>query len=137
MEELTMTGGSMKMKPNSKIKVIIADDSLFMRQNLTNIMTKGGYEVIGEALDGLMAVEMYKNLKPQIMTMDITMPKLTGLDALKQIKQIDNTAKIIMCTSMSQKCFIKDAFDNGAIDYLVKPFKPQLVIDTLRRVSLL
>ncbi|MFH0702639.1 MAG: response regulator [bacterium] len=116
-------------------RVLIADDSLFMRKNLKNILINIGYNVVGEAVNGLIAVEMYGNLKPDLVTLDITMPQMDGISALKAIKKIDNNAKVIMCSAMGQKYYLKDAFDNGAIDYIIKPFNVQIILDVFSKAS--
>jgi len=108
--------------------IVIADDSLFMRNCLKGILVKGGYNVVGEAENGLVAVEMYKKFKPDLMTLDITMPKLDGIGALKAIKEINKQARIIMCSSMGQKYHKEEAMRSGAIDFIVKPFEKEEIL---------
>ena len=113
--------------------IVIADDSLFMRQCLKVILVKAGYNIVGEAENGLVAVEMYKKHKPDLMTLDITMPKLDGLGALKEIKELNKDAIIVMCSSMGQK-YHKDESDKyGADDFIVKPFQSEDVLSTIEK----
>ncbi len=118
-----------------KERILIADDAAFMRMVLRDMLEKGGHDVCGEAENGLRAVELYKELKPDIVTMDITMPEMDGMEALKRIKEFDPKAKVVMCSAMGQKKFVMDAIRAGAIDFIVKPFQPSRVLETIRRVS--
>lgn len=95
-------------------KILIVDDAAFMRMMIKDILTKNGYEVVGEAADGLQAVEKYKELQPDLVTMDITMPEMDGITALKEIKKIDPNAKVIMCSAMGQQAMVIDAIQAGA-----------------------
>lgn len=115
-------------------RILIADDALFMRMMLKDMLTKGGYDVCGEAANGEEAVEMYKELKPDLVMLDITMPVLDGMGALREIKVMDPTAKVIMCSAMGQKNFVLDAIRHGASDFIVKPFQPSKIFETLRRI---
>lgn len=115
-------------------KVLIVDDAAFMRMMLKNILEKAGYEIVGEAPDGAKAVEMYRNVKPDIVTMDITMPEMSGIDALKAIRGFDADAKIIMCSAMGQQAMVMDAIKSGAKDFIVKPFQADRVLDAIKRV---
>ena len=114
-------------------KVLIVDDAVFMRTILKNILEKGGYIVIGEASDGNQAVEMYKSLRPDIVTLDITMPNIDGLSALKLIKKVDPLANIIMCSAMGQQAMVLEAIQNGAKDFIVKPFQPVIVLEAVKK----
>ena len=114
-------------------KVLIADDAVFMRTILKSIFEKGGYIVIGEAGDGNQAVEMYKSLRPDIVTLDITMPNIDGLSALKLIKEVDPYANIIMCSAMGQQAMVLEAIQNGARDFIVKPFQPVRVLEAVKK----
>ena len=114
-------------------RILIADDAMFIRIMLRDVLTKGGYDVCGEAANGKEAVEMYKELKPDALTLDMTMPVLDGMGALKEIKAIDPAAKVIMCSAMGQKKFVLDAIREGASDFIVKPFQPSKIFETLRR----
>lgn len=109
-------------------KILICDDAAFMRCTIKNMLVNHGYEVIGEAADGLEAIVKYKELRPDIVTMDITMPNITGIDALKQIIKIDADAKVIMLTAMGQEAMVKEAVLSGAKNFIVKPFTEATLI---------
>ncbi|WP_425060868.1 Chemotaxis protein CheY [Sporomusa carbonis] len=115
------------------IKVLIVDDAAFMRMMIKDILSKNGYEIIGEAENGLKAVEKYQELKPDLTTMDITMPEMDGITAVKQIKKIDPGAKIIMCSAMGQQAMVIEAIQSGARDFIVKPFQPDRVLEAVRK----
>ncbi|SET38560.1 two-component system, chemotaxis family, response regulator CheY [Salinibacillus kushneri] len=115
-------------------KVLIVDDAQFMRLTLSNILTKGGHEVVGEAADGQEAIELYKNLQPDLVTMDITMPNLDGMDAAEAIIEKNPGAKIIMCSAVGQQRVVVQAIQLGARDFIVKPFDESRVLDTIDRV---
>src|SRR2546428_13648667 len=104
-------------------KVLIVDDAAFMRMMLKNILQKGGNEVVGEAENGAVAIEKYKSLSPDFVTMDITMPVMEGIEAVKQIKGSDPDANIIMCSAMGQQALIVQSIQAGAKDFIVKPFQ--------------
>ena len=106
-------------------KILVVDDSRFMRKMLKGIIEKGGHTVIGEACNGNDAIRKYVRSQPNLVIMDITMPDVDGLEGLRKIKVIDNEAKIIMCSAMGQEPFIKEAIDNGASDFIVKPFREE------------
>lgn len=114
-------------------RILIVDDALFMRGVLRKMLEEHGYEVAGEAVNGVDAIEKYKELRPDLVTMDITMPDMTGLAALKAIREIDSKAKVVMCSAMGQNAMVIDAIQNGASDFLVKPFQPSQVLAALRR----
>ena len=116
-------------------RILITDDALFMRVTLKNILTKAGYEVIGEATNGAEAVELYKQLKPDLVTMDITMPEMDGITALKEIKSRYPDAKVVMCTAMGQQAMVKEAITSGAKDFIVKPFQPERVIEAVQKLE--
>ncbi len=103
-------------------KILICDDAAFMRFQIKSMIMKHGYEVVGEAEDGIEAVKKYTELKPDIVTMDITMPNMTGIEALKQILKIDPSAKVIMLSAMGQEPMVKEAILSGAKNFIVKPF---------------
>ncbi|MCM3237577.1 response regulator [Heyndrickxia oleronia] len=105
-----------------------------MRVTLTNMLKKANHVVIGEAENGREAVELYRKLKPEIVTMDITMPEMTGLDAVKEIKKEFPDAKIVMCSSMGQQKMVMDAIEAGAKDYIVKPFNENRVNEAIDKV---
>ncbi|VBB06727.1 Hypothetical protein LUCI_1963 [Lucifera butyrica] len=115
-------------------KVLIVDDAAFMRMMLKNILTQNGYEVIGEAATGEKGVIQYKELRPDVVTMDITMPDMDGITAVKEIKKVDPAAKIIMCSAMGQQAMVFEAIKSGAADFIVKPFQPDRVLESLRKV---
>lgn len=114
-------------------RVLIVDDAAFMRMMIKDILTKNGYEVVGEANDGLQAIEKYKELSPDLVTMDITMPEMDGIAALKEIKKIDPNAKVIMCSAMGQQAMVIDAIQAGAKDFIVKPFQNDRVIEAIKK----
>jgi two-component system, chemotaxis family, chemotaxis protein CheY len=115
-------------------KVLVVDDAQFMRITLSSILTKAGFEVIGEAADGEAAIEMYRNLKPDLVTMDITMPKMNGIDAAKAILQEDPNALIVMCSAVGQQKIVVEAIQLGAKDFIVKPFDETRVVETIKRL---
>ncbi|MCZ0754147.1 response regulator [Anoxybacillus sp. J5B_2022] len=114
-------------------KVLIVDDAKFMRMTLSNILKKANYEVVGEGENGKEAVELYRTLQPDIVTLDITMPVMNGIEAVKAIKQMDPQAKIIMCSAMGQQKMVVEAIEAGAVDFIVKPFEESRVIEALSR----
>ena len=103
-------------------KILVTDDAAFMRMMVKDILTKGGHEVVGEAENGKQAVDKYKELKPDLVTMDITMPEMDGIEALKAIKAEDPNANVIMCSAMGQQAMVLEAIQAGAKDFVVKPF---------------
>lgn len=115
-------------------KVLIVDDAAFMRMMLKDILEKNGFDVVGEAPNGLKAVELYQNVRPDIVTMDITMPDMDGIEAVKRIKAIDSSAKIIMCSAMGQQNMVMDAIKAGARDFIVKPFQGDRVVEAINKV---
>jgi len=115
--------------------VLIVDDAAFMRISIKNMLTKNGYEVIGEAENGAIGVEMYKNLKPDIVTMDITMPEMSGLEALKEITKVDPQAKVVMVSAMGQEAMVREAIVSGAKGFIVKPFKEDGIIAALKKLA--
>lgn len=116
-------------------KVLIVDDAAFMRMMLKDILVKNGYEVAGEAENGQMAIDKYAELKPDIVTMDITMPDVDGIQALKQIKSSDPSAKVIMCSAMGQQAMVLEAIQGGARDFIVKPFQPERVLEAIGKAA--
>ncbi len=112
-------------------RIMIVDDAIFMRMKLKDILEKNGYEVVAEAQNGSDAIEKYKAEKPDIVTMDITMPEMNGIEALKGIKKIDPDAKVIMCSAMGQQAMVMEAIQSGALDFIVKPFETDRVIDSI------
>ncbi|NLV91984.1 MAG: response regulator [Firmicutes bacterium] len=116
-------------------RVLIVDDTAFMRMSLRNVLEKNGYEVVDEAANGEEAVEKYLVTKPDVVTMDITMPKKDGITAIKEIMALDPNARIVVCSAMGQKPMVIEALSAGAKDFLVKPFQPERVIDALDKVA--
>lgn len=115
-------------------KVLIVDDATFMRIKLRDILEKNGYEVVGEAENGVQAVDRYKELSPDIVTLDITMPEMDGIEALQNIKEHDTDAKVLMCSAMGQQSMVMDAIRAGALDFIVKPFDTERVIKALDKI---
>ncbi|SMB94144.1 two-component system, chemotaxis family, response regulator CheY [Thermanaeromonas toyohensis ToBE] len=115
-------------------RVLVVDDAAFMRMMIKDILTKNGYEIAGEAENGQKAVELYQQLKPDVVTMDITMPEMDGIAAVKAIKKIDPNAKIIMCSAMGQQLMVMEAIQAGAKDFIVKPFQQERVLQALQKV---
>ncbi|MDF2594875.1 MAG: response regulator [Clostridia bacterium] len=114
--------------------VLIVDDAAFMRMMIKDILTKNGYEVAGEADNGLKAVDKYKELTPDLVLMDITMPEMNGIDAVKNIKALDPAAKIVMCSAMGQQAMVIESIQAGARDFIVKPFQADRVLEAVRKV---
>ena len=114
-------------------KVLIVDDAAFMRMMIKDILEKNGYDVVGEASNGLVAVDLYKKEKPDVVTMDITMPDMDGIEAVKQIRTFDPNAKIIMCSAMGQQSMVMDAIKSGAKDFIVKPFQADRVLEAIKK----
>lgn len=113
--------------------ILIVDDAAFMRMMIKDILTKNGFEVVGEAENGAVAVEKYKSLKPSLVVMDITMPEMDGIEAVRRIKEIDPDARIIMCSAMGQQAMVIDAIQAGARDFIVKPFQPDRVVEAVKK----
>ncbi|EDL63213.1 two-component response regulator [Bacillus sp. SG-1] len=114
--------------------VLIVDDAKFMRMALGNMLQNSEHQVIGEAETGFQAIEQYRNLQPDIVTMDITMPEMTGIEAVRQIIKEYPEAKIIMCTAMGQQKLVVEAIEAGAKDFIVKPFDESRVVEAINRV---
>jgi two-component system chemotaxis response regulator CheY len=115
-------------------RVLIADDASFMRQMIRDIIEPEGYEVVGEASDGMEVVEQYRELHPDLVMMDIVMPKRSGIDAVKAIHAESPDATIVMCSALGQETLVMEAIEAGAKDFIVKPFKPDAVVSTLAKV---
>ncbi len=116
------------------IRVLVVDDAAFMRMMVKDILTKNNFEVVGEAENGKKAVEKYQELKPDLTTMDITMPEMDGINAVKEIIKIDPNAKVIMCSAMGQQAMVIEAIQAGAKDFIVKPFQPDRVLEAITKV---
>ena len=113
--------------------VLICDDAAFMRVMIKDILTKNGYEVAGEAENGIKAVEKYAETKPDLVMMDITMPEMDGIQALKKIKEADPGATITMCSAMGQQAMVIESIQSGAKDFIVKPFQADRVLEAVKK----
>ena len=114
--------------------ILICDDAAFMRMMIKDILSKNGYNVAGEAENGAKAVEKYAELKPDLVLMDITMPEMDGIEALKAIKGADPAALVIMCSAMGQQAMVIEAIQAGAKDFIVKPFQAERVLEAVKKV---
>ena len=114
-------------------RILIVDDAAFMRMMIKDILGKNGFEVVGEADNGQKAVNLYFELKPDLVTMDITMPEMDGIAAVKEIKKKDPAAKVIMCSAMGQQMMVMEAIQAGARDFVVKPFQQERVLQALEK----
>lgn len=115
-------------------RVLIVDDAAFMRMSIKVMLEKNGYTVVGEAENGAEGVRKYKVLKPDIVTMDITMPEMTGLEALREIREFDSNANVIMVTAMGQELMVREAIENGAKSFIVKPFTEEYIVQAFRKI---
>lgn len=114
--------------------ILICDDAAFMRMMIKDILTKNGYNIAGEAENGAKAVEKYNELKPDLVLMDITMPEMDGIQALKKIKETDPNASVIMCSAMGQQAMVIESIQSGAKDFIVKPFQTDRVLEAVQKV---
>jgi two-component system chemotaxis response regulator CheY len=114
--------------------ILVCDDAAFMRMMIKDILTKNGYNVAGEAENGAKAVEKYNELHPDLVLMDITMPEMDGIQALKKIKETDPGAMVIMCSAMGQQAMVIESIQSGAKDFIVKPFQADRVLDAVKKV---
>lgn len=114
--------------------ILICDDAAFMRMMIKDILTKNGYNIAGEAENGAKAIEKYNELKPDLVLMDITMPEMDGIEALKKIKAGDPNAMVIMCSAMGQQAMVIESIQSGAKDFIVKPFQADRVIEAVKKV---
>lgn len=117
------------------LKVLIVDDASFMRTMLKDILTSSGFDLAGEAMDGVEAVQKFKELKPDIVTMDIVMPLKSGIDAVREIIAFNKDARIIMCSALGQESLVLEAINAGAKDFIIKPFDPDKVVEMVKRVA--
>lgn len=117
------------------LKLMIVDDAAFMRTSIRKMLESHDFEIVAEAADGIEAVEQFVKHKPDIITMDITMPNMTGIEALKKIKSIDQMTKVVMVSAMGQENLIREAVINGASSFIVKPFQKDKLIEVLEGVS--
>ena len=114
--------------------ILICDDAAFMRMMIKDILTKNGYNVVGEAENGAKAIEKYNETKPDLVLMDITMPEMDGIQALKKIKESDPKALVIMCSAMGQQAMVIESIQSGAKDFIVKPFQADRVLEAVKKV---
>ena len=114
--------------------VLICDDAIFMRTMIGDILTQSGFEIVGEAETGVQAIDQYKQLQPDLVTMDIVMPDMGGIDAVREITRFDPEARILMCSAMGQQALVVEAIQAGARDFVVKPFQPSRVLEAVTRV---
>ncbi len=114
--------------------ILVCDDAAFMRMMIKDILTKNGYNVAGEAENGVKAVEKYAEVKPDLVLMDITMPEMDGIQALKKIREIDPKAMVIMCSAMGQQAMVIESIQSGAKDFIVKPFQADRVLEAVKKV---
>jgi two-component system, chemotaxis family, chemotaxis protein CheY len=114
--------------------VLICDDATYMRTLVGDILKRAGYDIVGEASSGVQAVEKFSELRPDLVTMDILMPGMGGIDAVREIKKIDPQARILMCSAMGQHGLITEALEAGASDFIVKPFQPSGMLEAVQRV---
>jgi len=113
--------------------ILIVDDASFMRMMIKDILSKNGYNIAGEAENGLVAVQKYKELLPDLVTMDITMPDMDGIQALKQIREFAPNAKVVMCSAMGQQAMVIEAIQSGAKDFIIKPFQADRVLEAVKK----
>jgi len=114
--------------------VLICDDAIFMRTMVSDILQQAGFEVVGEAESGLQAIEKYQALRPDLVTMDIVMPDMGGIDAVREITKLDPQARVLMCSAMGQQALVVEALQAGARDFVVKPFQPSRVLEAVERI---
>jgi two-component system chemotaxis response regulator CheY len=114
--------------------VLVCDDAIFMRTMIADILAQAGFEVVGEAETGREAVNKYRQLKPDLVTMDIVMPDMGGIEAVREICKDDPDARILMCSAMGQQALVVEAIQAGAKDFVVKPFQPSRVLEAVQRV---
>lgn len=115
-------------------RILIIDDAMFMRTMLKGILTKNGYEIVGEASTGIEGIDKFRQLSPDLVTLDITMPEMDGLQCLEKIMEINPHANVVMCSAMGQQAMVLDAIRLGAKDFIVKPFREEKVVESVRKV---
>ncbi len=115
-------------------QVLVVDDAAFMRMMLKDVLSKNGYVIAGEAENGAKALEKYKELEPDLVIMDITMPEMDGISAVKEIKKLNAEANVIMCSAMGQQAMVIEAIQAGAKDFIVKPFQADRVLEAVKKV---
>jgi two-component system, chemotaxis family, chemotaxis protein CheY len=115
-------------------RVLICDDAIFMRTMIGDILSQAGFEIVGEAETGIQAIDRYRELRPDLVTMDIVMPDMGGIDAVREIMKEAPEARILMCSAMGQQALVIEAIQAGARDFVVKPFQPSRVLEAVQRV---
>ena len=113
--------------------VLVVDDALLMRMMIKDILTKDGFEIVGEAENGIQAVKKFAELQPDLVTMDIVMPEMDGIEAVRNIMKMDPDARILMCSAMGQQPLVVEALEAGAMDFIIKPFHPAKVVEAVRK----
>ncbi len=121
-------------KSDAMARILVVDDAAFMRMTIRQMIEPQGHEVVGEAGTGVEAIEMYSKVKPEVVLMDITMPDMNGIEAVKRIKELDNNAKVIMCSAVGQQMQIAEAIKNGAENFIVKPFQKETLYAAINKV---
>ncbi len=114
-------------------RVLIVDDAAFMREMLRDILDGAGYEIVGEAVDGDQAVSLFRESSPDLVTLDIVMPRKSGLEALREIRAVDSAACVVMCSALGQEALVMQALEAGAADFIVKPFKPDQALGVIEK----
>ncbi len=114
-------------------RVLIVDDAAFMREMLRDILGEAGYEIVSEAVDGDQAVAAFREHSPDLVTLDIVMPRKSGLEALREIVALDGNAKVVMCSALGQEALVMEALESGATDFIVKPFKPDQALGVIEK----
>jgi two-component system chemotaxis response regulator CheY len=117
-----------------KLKVLIVDDAIFMRKMISDILVENGMEIVGEADTGAKAVEKFMELRPDLVTMDIIMPEMNGIDAVRKIMEFDSQARVVMCSALGQQALVQEAITAGAKDFLIKPFNAARVVEVIAKV---
>ena len=117
------------------VSVLVVDDAAFMRLAIKNVLEKSGFKVVADAKNGREGIDKYIEFRPDIVTMDITMPDMTGIDALKKIMEFDPAAKVVMISAMGQERMVKEAIISGAKNFIVKPYKEEHITQTLQKVA--
>jgi two-component system chemotaxis response regulator CheY len=117
-----------------KLRVLIVDDAIFMRKMISDILVENGMEIVGEADTGAKAVEKYMELRPDLVTMDIIMPEMNGIDAVRKVMEFDSKARIVMCSALGQQALVQEAITAGAKDFLIKPFNSARVVEVIAKV---
>ncbi len=117
-----------------KLRVLVVDDAIFMRRMISDILVENGMEIVGEADTGAKAIDRFKELRPDLVTMDIIMPEMNGIDAVRKIMEFDAQAKVVMCSALGQQALVQDAIAAGAKDFLIKPFNAARVVEVIAKV---